>query len=107
YLDTIFQRSKSYLQKSQQIVNNMYFADIDGDAISLLKTILPNYLKAKYSIKVNIPEQNLYVGDVLFSTTNDTINKVDIKTIFNSKDGFDIILTNPPYKLLKANSNKY
>lgn len=107
YLDTIFQRNKSYLQKLQQIVNNMYFADIDGDAISLLKTILPNYLKARYSIKVNIPEQNLYVGDVLFNITNDKINKVNIKTIFNSKDGFDIILTNPPYKLLKANSNKY
>lgn len=57
YLDTIFQSNKSYLQKAQQVINHMYFADIDGDAISLLKTIIPAYLESKYSVETNIPEK--------------------------------------------------
>jgi len=107
YLDTIFQSNKSYLQKAQQVINHMYFADIDGDAILLLKTIIPAYLEGKHSTKVNIPEKNLHVGDVLFEVKDNRITKIDLKEIFGVKDGFDIVLTNPPYKLLKANSNKY
>lgn len=107
YLDVIFKLNKNYLPKAQQIINNMYFADIDGEAISLLKSILTTYLEKRYFVKVYIPETNLYVGDVLFTVKNGELTKTDLKTIFNKKDKFDIVLTNPPYKLLKANSNKY
>ncbi len=107
YLDTIFETNKEYLNQVQIIVNNMYFADIDKEAILLLKKILPIYLKSKYDVLAIVPESNVYIGDVLFKQKKDTISKIDLKTIFNMKDGFDIVVTNPPYKLLKANSNKY
>lgn len=107
YLDAVFQVNKEYLHKAQKIVDNMYFADIDKDAIDLLKKILPIYLKSKYGVSISISDTHLYVGDTLFNQKNGTVSKVHLKSVFNVPDGFDIVLTNPPYKLLKANSNKY
>jgi len=107
YLDTIFQINKKYLLNAQKIINNMFFADLDGDAINLLKIIIPIYLKTKYAVETTIPEKNTYIGDALFNIDKGNINKNDLKTIFNMNNGFDVVLTNPPYKLLKANSNKY
>ncbi|MEK7544092.1 MAG: Eco57I restriction-modification methylase domain-containing protein [Patescibacteria group bacterium] len=108
YLDNIFDNQKhSTNADAQTIINNMYFADIDAEAISLLSQIIPHYINAKYTFKVTIPPKNLYIGDLLFDLNKDFIVKNDPRHIFNRTDGFDIVLTNPPYKLLKANSNKY
>lgn len=93
--------------KAQKIVDNIYCADIDHEAIALLMKMIPLYINFKYKIKVTINENNFYAGNALFSLTNGMINKNDLKKIFSIKDGFDIVLTNPPYKLLKENSNKY
>ncbi|MBI4036388.1 N-6 DNA methylase [Candidatus Daviesbacteria bacterium] len=108
YLDTIFQLDKKYILNAQNIINNMFFADIDGEAIALLKTIINLYLKAKYSVNASVPDKNIFIGNVLFrNNTDGSISKNDLTIQFNIKDGFDVVLTNPPYKLLKANSNKY
>jgi Alw26I/Eco31I/Esp3I family type II restriction m6 adenine DNA methyltransferase len=107
YLDSIFEKNFNLIKQTQQILNNMFFADIDVDAINLLKTIIPAYLKSKYKIEVKLPEQNVYIGNVLFKFNKGQVVKNNLNSIFNKKEGFDIVLTNPPYKLLKANSNKY
>jgi len=107
YLDTIFGINKKYLTKAQKILNNMYFADIDREAILLLTDVIPAYLKSKYRVKVKVPKDNIFIGDALFETKNNFIRKNDLKEVFKIREGFDIVLTNPPYKLLKANSNKY
>ncbi|KKQ77217.1 MAG: Cytosine-specific methyltransferase [Parcubacteria group bacterium GW2011_GWA1_38_7] len=107
YLDTIFETNKKYLSHSQKILNNMFYADIDEEAISLLKIIIPAYLKSKYTIDIVVPEKNIFIGDALFNTEKGNVGKNDLRVIFNKKSGFDVVLTNPPYKLLKANSNKY
>lgn len=107
YLDSIFEINREYLANAQKIIDNMFFADIDEEAISLLKVILPAYLKAKYALEVTISEKNTFVGDALFNINEGIISKNNLKIIFSKEEGFDIVLTNPPYKLLKANSNKY
>lgn len=107
YLDTVIESENKLRKNLQKIINNMYFADIDRDAISLLKKIIPAYVKSKYNAKIRIPTKNVFVGDVLFKRTNNKIEKIELNKVFKQKKGFDIVLTNPPYKLLKANSNKY
>jgi Alw26I/Eco31I/Esp3I family type II restriction m6 adenine DNA methyltransferase len=107
YLNAIFETNIKYLNKAQNIINNMYFADIDGEAISLLKTIIPAYLRAVYKIETIIPKNNTFIGNILFNINKNSVSKNDPRKIFNMKNGFDIVLTNPPYKLLKANSDKY
>jgi len=107
YLDTIFKTNTFNLHNAQKIINNMFFADIDAEAISLLKIVLPIYIKRRYGIDIKIPSKNTYVGDSLFNIEKEQIQKNCLKDIFSKEEGFDIVLTNPPYKLLKANSNKY
>lgn len=107
YLDTIFQINKKHLLYPQQILNNMFYADIDEEAIKLLKIIIPTYLKSQYKVNVEIPEKNIFIGDSLFNISKENTSKNNLTAIFNKTDGFDVVLTNPPYKLLKANSNKY
>lgn len=107
YLDTIFELNEKYLTHAQKIIDNMFFADIDGEAISLLKIILPAYLSAKYGLEVTVTEENTFVGNALFNINENVISKNDLRAIFSKHKGFDVVLTNPPYKLLKANSDKY
>jgi len=108
YLDEVLERlEKNDYETIQKIVNQIYFSDIDDEAIDILVDILPLYLKSKYGVSVKIPLKNYYKGDILFSNKGGEISKVDPKKIFNIENGFDVVLTNPPYKLLKANGNKY
>lgn len=108
YLDYIFDNlPKEKIEFYQKIADNIYVADIDAEAINILKRIVPTYIEFKYGIKLKLNENNFYIGDLLFKKNDGKILKNDPKEIFKIKNGFDIIITNPPYKLLKANANKY
>lgn len=107
YIDEVIEKiKKSDKRTIQNLINHIYFSDIDDEAIDLLLVILPLYIKLRYGVSIDIPRKNYYKGDVLFKNENELITKVDPKHIFGV-DGFDVVLTNPPYKLLKANGNKY
>ncbi|NMC61917.1 MAG: hypothetical protein GYA55_01980, partial [SAR324 cluster bacterium] len=56
YIDTVIERNIKLVSKLQAVINNMFYADIDKDAIKLLKIIIPIYAKAKYKVSVVIPE---------------------------------------------------
>lgn len=108
YIDEIAERLKNINTKVlQKIINNIYYSDIDGDAIDIINKFLPLYLNYRYSAKIKISQKNYYKGDVLFKICKTDIQKNDLLKIFNKDKKFDVILTNPPYKLLKANANKY
>jgi len=108
YLDSIFETYADITKtEAQKILNNIFVADIDIEAIMLVKKIIPAYIKYKYHFNLSVKDNNFYAGDLLFKKENSVITKNDPKIIFNVLDGFDFVATNPPYKLLKANSNKY
>lgn len=108
YIDEVLERVGSVDTKVfQKFINQIYFSDIDSEAVDLLIKILPLYIKSKYGISIKISPKNYFKGDVLFSSNNGEIKKVNPKDIFGVNRGFDVVLTNPPYKLLKANGNKY
>jgi Alw26I/Eco31I/Esp3I family type II restriction m6 adenine DNA methyltransferase len=108
YLDEVLQKLGSFNSKAiQKIINQIYFSDIDNEAIDILVEALPLYIKSKYRASIKISSKNYYKGDILFKNRNNEITKVDPRIIFGVNNGFDVVLTNPPYKLLKANGNKY
>ena len=108
YIDEVLGRIGNLNSKAfQKFIDQIYFSDIDSEAIDLLLKLLPLYIKSKYGISIKINSRNYFKGDVLFSNHNGEIKKVSPKDIFRIPEGFDIVLTNPPYKLLKANGNKY
>lgn len=108
YIDEALERMKNYDSNVlKKIINQIYCADIDEDAIDILKKLLPLYIKNKYNVSVKLPEENYFKGNVLFNQDGNEIVKINLRSIFKINSGFDVVLTNPPYKLLKANSNKY
>lgn len=108
YIDEVLEKIKNYDSNIiKKIVNQIYCADIDKEAVDILKKVLPLYIKNKYNTSVKLIEKNYFIGNVLFEQNDNEIIKVELKLIFDVKNGFDVVLTNPPYKLLKANSNKY
>src|SRR3989344_7529396 len=108
YIDTVLAQLGAADKKTvQKIINQCFFSDIDSDAIELFFKLLPLYIKNRYGVSIVIPRKNAYTGNILFTITKDRIEKVDPRSLFGVAKGFDIVLTNPPYKLLKANANKY
>lgn len=108
FIDYIFDNNKFISRKQiQKVINNIFCADIDAGAIEILVKFLPIYIKFKYKFDVDINPANFYKGNLLFNIKNNIIIKNNPNIIFNIKEGFDVIITNPPYKLLKENSGKY
>lgn len=108
YIDEILERIGNLNSKTfQKLLDNIYISDIDEEAVDLLIKVLPLYINAKYNVSVKINPDNFYKGDILFGSNNGKIEKRNPKEIFGVDNGFDVVLTNPPYKLLKANGNKY
>lgn len=108
YIDEVFSRKVDLSQKdAQKIIDNIYCADIDEEAIYLLQDILKLYIKNKYNLNIKTSKNNFYKGNILFKNIDSKIEKNDPKLFFSNTEGFDVVLTNPPYRLLKANGNKY
>lgn len=92
----------------QIIVNNIYGADIATEGVTIFQKFFPIYIQSRYGKVVVLREDNFHIGDMLFKVNeNGVVEKNDPKNLLNDGIGFDVILTNPPYKLLKANANKY
>lgn len=107
YIDYILKFFPDIAQNDlQKVVNSIYCSDVDSEAIELSQRLIPLYIKSKYGLVVTIDPKNFYSGNILFLKKNGKIEKNTPGKVFN-RSTFDIIVTNPPYKLLKANANKY
>jgi Alw26I/Eco31I/Esp3I family type II restriction m6 adenine DNA methyltransferase len=69
-----------------------------------VRAAAPAYFNAKYGFPLEIPVENIFLGNSLWSTDNVEIR--DFRKIFDRPDGFDFIVTNPPYKLIKGDKRQ-
>jgi len=102
YLEYIYKNYTLNNTQLEKILSNIYISDIDGSALFLAKCLISKYLKIKFNINYIIQDSNIYIGNVLHSDNNIHTTK----SLFNINFKFDIILTNPPYKNLKASSKE-
>lgn len=87
----------------KDIVKNIYIADIDSEAIILAKRIIKKFISIKWHLEIDLLDENIFIGNVI-NSNNYKIN--DIKSLFNKHLKFDLILTNPPYRNIKASSKE-
>ena len=110
----------SYLKKIEEIkfsrnqvmriLNNIYVADADEGALKIYKHLLKKFVYIFFKIDIDDKYFEGRVSSSLVFDINKGAEYIDIKQKFPNivdKGGFDIVITNPPYKNLKAEKNKY
>lgn len=108
YLSALLEKGFS-INQMQKVISNLYCSDVNLGALKFFETKLSDYCNK--ILGVNLDEdyftEHLSTG-LLYDLTQKDINYIDIFHTFPKiKEKFDIVITNPPYKNLKAESNKY
>jgi Alw26I/Eco31I/Esp3I family type II restriction m6 adenine DNA methyltransferase len=88
----------------REILERCYIADNDAIALATLKRVAPIYFKAQYGYELDIPESNIFLGDSLWSSEESSIQ--NFRKIFNEPKGFDFVITNPPYRMIKGDKRQ-
>ena len=93
----------------EKIKNNIYVVDINKEALNFYKNHLLILLKKLFDIKLLNSENyfNEHIGyNLIFNQYDKPIKYRSLEDVFpNINFKFDLILTNPPYKLLKLKAN--
>lgn len=93
----------------ESIFNNIYVCDINFNAINIYKQNLLTYAKDVFEITLSENYFENHIGNgLLVDLSKPDLTYVTLGNIFpNHKEGFDIVVTNPPYKNLKAEKTNY
>lgn len=102
YLEAIMvRRPKMSLLEFQEIIDSCFLVDIDELAIDAFLNSFSDYFSEFYGIRVSFPKRNTLLADALFENEGGTFRQ--LHQHFSCQNGFDLIITNPPYRMIKAN----
>ena len=94
-----------------RLINNMYFADINELSIREFKKNFKEFVKIYFDINLDSNYfDNRIAKGLLVNVLSDELSYIPIEKAFPTsivKKGFDIVVTNPPYKNLKAERKHY
>ena len=95
----------------RKLLENIYVCDINEDALRLYKANLKKYVNNLFGIELDDLYFETHIGSgLLYNVNQNNMDYIPIESVFSKdiiKDGFDIIVTNPPYKNLKAERSQY
>lgn len=93
------------------IINNIYVCDINNAALQVYRDNLMQVASKLFNITLDEEYFKTHIGrGLLFDVNSANTEYIPITERFSTKilrKGFDIIATNPPYKILKAESSQY
>lgn len=104
YIDYIVKNFELTNEQLINVFNNIYFSDIDNSAILIAKKLISKFIQIRTDIVYIFSNNNIYIGNVLI---NNKFEIQNIEVLFNKKIKFDIVLTNPPYRNLKASTKEF
>lgn len=109
YLKKIYELHLSKLD-NEKVFNNIYVCDSNKEALNLCVENIKQIAHDKFGIHLNDKYFNEHVGGALLYNlkNSNTNNYISLNKVFpNMYDKFDIVITNPPYKNLKAERNQF
>jgi len=101
YLDYIEENFSEY--DIEKIVNNIYISDIDNRAVTLAKKLISKFIQIKFHKDIYLKETNIYIGDTVIDKEFNLKKTYDL---FGKNIKFDFILSNPPYRNIKASKKE-
>ena len=90
-------------------INNIYYCEVNPLAIDFYKENLKSFLYHYFSLNLNDDyfEKHISFG-LLFDVSNEYPSYISLENRFPElKEGVDILITNPPYKIFKAEKKHY
>jgi Alw26I/Eco31I/Esp3I family type II restriction m6 adenine DNA methyltransferase len=93
-------KSNNHQFSKQEIIDSIYIVEKDRISADTLLWLISSYLVIKYDDNLVFPVKNLYIGDAIINKS--TGGSENLLERFHLDSGFDLIITNPPYRLLKA-----
>lgn len=93
------------------LLNNIYVADVNEEALNEYKKSLNAVVFHYWGINLSNDYFSSHVRTgLLIDVTKQELHYISIQDVFPQEviqNGFDIVVTNPPYKNLKAEKNQY
>jgi DNA-cytosine methyltransferase len=101
-----------YIARSdmRELLDNIYVCDINNAALEEYKNNLRSLANSEFNIFLeDVYFENQVRGGILFDVTQNQPKYVSINNVFPNlaENSFDIVMTNPPYKNLKAELGHY
>lgn len=86
------------------IVHNIYVSDIDEKSLNIFNSIYKEFVNKFFDIKLDADyTKNNISSGLVYINNNDEANYISLEKAYpNLQDRFSIIITNPPYKNLRA-----
>lgn len=92
----------------KKLISNIYICDINLETLSIYKQLFVKFTKIFFDISISEHDLEKQIANgLLFNLNEDNPKYISIQEAFGTINKFDIIITNPPYKNLKVESNKY
>lgn len=95
----------------KKIINNIYVCEINDIAVEEYKKLFTQFVYSFFYIELDEDYfTNRIANGLLYNMDVKDFRYIDIQNVFPeimARGGFDIVATNPPYKNLKAEKNKY
>lgn len=111
YLKKINETIDLTAEEAKTLLNNIYVADINIEAIEGYKTSLTEIASCFWGISLDNDYFSSHVGSgLLVDVSAEQLNYISLGDVFPdsiSSNKFDIVVTNPPYKNLKAERDQY
>lgn len=106
YLRVIHEKVDLTKNQALKLICNIYYCESDTKAIQKYKFLFKKFVKEYFDIDVNDESINIG-GPLIYDFSSHTPgNYIPISKYF-SKNKFDIIVTNPPYKNLRAEKRQF
>ena len=111
YINKIQNKYKLSQEEGRKLVDNIYVADINPEAVEGYKSSLRELVMALWTFELSEEYFTSHVGSgLLVNVLADELDYIPLENVFSPEivdAKFDIVVTNPPYKNLKAERGHY